>query len=150
MNKRDRLDMATEIAHIRMLQLERARTEALRLARRSDDARARERRASDALDAHTDGWRQSLQADPALIPSLMVNWMRASEVAREALTAASTQTRAAQADVDAYRTTFAMQQQQVETANDLVVYARRRYKQACEERQAAAVEDSYLSRRGLR
>ncbi|HLX02560.1 MAG TPA: hypothetical protein VKS80_10655 [Trinickia sp.] len=150
MKTRDQLDDARQIAHIRTLQLERARVEAQRLAHQLREAKARERAAEDDLNAHWHAMRQVLDGPAALSPELLHNWTGAAAAARNAHALAAEQAQAAAREVEAFRPTLGQHQRQLDLAESIADRARRRHDHACEDAHSAKIEDLFLSHGGRR
>ncbi|TKC89456.1 hypothetical protein FAZ69_11025 [Trinickia terrae] len=146
MKKRTQLDAVREIAHIRALQLERARVEAQKLAGNLGAAQARDHLAEQELEAHMQGLRGALEHPETLSPELVQNWACATAAARDAHTLAAGQLQAAAEQVEAFRPVLGQHQRQVDLARDLVDHARRRYEQARDNANASVIEDLFLSR----
>ncbi|KVC83864.1 hypothetical protein WL40_02060 [Burkholderia ubonensis] len=123
MKPSEQLAIATRIAHLRALQLSRARAETRRLADAREAAQACERDASNRLAAIAQD-AQSGSARTRLPIDLLRNRAGAIDTAHRAWMTTAGQARAAAGQVDAHRPTLERHQQCADAADTLVARAR--------------------------
>lgn len=145
MNKHGRFEAARKIAEIRLLQLDRARSDTQRSVVALKRTREQEHSASANLDAHLDGWRNALSTPAGISPSLAMNWFGAVASVRATYLQARQATLDATIRVNEQRIAMTRCEQQTEHATVMVERTKRRFEREREEQQANRIEDLYLS-----
>lgn len=147
MNKAMRYRMSQDVVKIRRLQLEKARSQALRAQQEATHAEEARGRAEQTVQSCASSAKHALENRDSLSLPLITAWLQATQMARHQLHQCSEAADLARNKMRAHALALQQHHEQQNDAHRLADRARRDYEKRLEEKRYSAIEDRYVKQR---